>query len=221
MDEEPTTHHTVIVIAGGDPIDPSLVPSLPPNAWTIAADSGLAHALAVGLSVNEVIGDMDSVDPALLDAARGSGTRVETHPVDKNETDLDLAVTTAAERGATRIVVVGGRGGRIDHLLGNALLLADSRFTNVDVEWRLATSTVRPVRPGHPVTVEGSPGDVVSILPVGSPAVGISTTGLRWQLSGDVLASGSTRGISNEMTTPRATIEVHDGVALVIHERNP
>jgi thiamine pyrophosphokinase len=208
-----------IVIAGGDPIDPSLIARLPPDAWTVAADSGLDLAYALGLAVDLVVGDMDSVSPGLLADARASGAEIELHPPDKDATDLELALDAAVQRGHSHVIVLGGHGGRIDHLLGNALLLARADQAATTIEWRIGSSTVVPVHPHRPATFAGSPGDTVSILPIGGDAIGVTTSGLRWALDNEQLVSGSTRGISNEMTTDRVTVLLSSGVALVVHER--
>ena len=90
----------------------------------VAADSGVAHALALGLAVDVAVGDFDSLDPRVLEAVEAAGTRVERHPAAKDATDLELAIDVAVGLGAARIVVLGGHGGRLDHFLANALVLA-------------------------------------------------------------------------------------------------
>jgi thiamine pyrophosphokinase len=64
--------------------------------------------------------------------------------------------------------------------------------------------------------VDGSPGDTVSIIPVAGDAI-VTTSGLRWPLSADVLSFGSSRGVSNLMTTAAASVEVHRGAVIVTH----
>ncbi|MEA2058822.1 MAG: thiamine diphosphokinase, partial [Actinomycetota bacterium] len=59
-----------------------------------------------------------------------------------------------------------------------------------------------------------------SLLPIGGPVTTIVTTGLTWPLADEDLEPGSTRGISNEMKSPAATIDIGSGVLLVIHERS-
>jgi len=46
-----------------------------------------------------------------------------TVPARKDQTDLELAVELALEKGARSITLVGGWGSRIDHALGNVELL--------------------------------------------------------------------------------------------------
>ncbi len=91
------------------------------EALVIGADSGVEHAAALGRHVDIAVGDFDSVSPAALAAAEAAGAEVLRHPPDKDATDLELALDLAVARGARRITVVGGHGGRFDHCLANAL----------------------------------------------------------------------------------------------------
>ncbi len=210
-----------LVIAGGDAIDPAVLSDLPSPAWVVAADSGLDRAGALGIRPDLVIGDMDSVDPATLAAVERSSVPVERYPADKDATDLELALERVISRGLAQAIVIGGHGGRLDHLLGNALLFAADRFAAVRIEWRIGTTRILVVRPNHPGRIEGEDGDTVSILSVGGDAVGVTTSGMRWPLGGAPLPTGSTRGISNLLTGREGTVTVDGGVLLVIHERNP
>lgn len=210
-----------LIVAGGDAIDPAVLTDLPSPAWVVAADSGLDHARSLGLHPDLVIGDMDSVDPGTLAAVERSGVPVERYPADKDATDLELALERVIAGGFGQAIVIGGHGGRIDHLLGNALLVAADRFAAVRIEWRIGSTRVLVVRPHHPARVEGTAGDVVSILSVGGDAVGVTTSGMRWPLTGARLPTGSTRGISNQLTDREGTVTVADGVLLVTHERTP
>src|SRR6266508_1904364 len=118
---------TAMVIAGGDPVDPSvrdLLPHVGDVDFVIAADSGLDRAVELGLDVDLVVGDFDSADPAAVDAAVRRGTELERHPSEKDAIDLELAIDAARRAGASRVVVIGGGGGRLDLLMANLLLLA-------------------------------------------------------------------------------------------------
>jgi thiamine pyrophosphokinase len=207
--------HRAIVLANGDPVAAPV--DLPEGAVVIAADGGVRLAPSLGLRVHLVVGDMDSATDEDLERARQAGARVLRHRTDKNSTDLALAIDTAISEGADEITIVGGSGGRLDHLLANALLLASDRYDAITLRWLTGTETAVPCRPGRPARLEGAPGDLVSLIPVGGPAQGETTTGLRWALDGGGLAAGSTRGISNEMTGTEATVEVEDGALLVVH----
>lgn len=206
---------TLIVLAArsGDPVPAARAP-IPDIDRVIAADSGLHLALALGLYVDVVIGDFDSVDPGLVARAREQGTSIQVHPRDKDHTDLALALELAAEDGPDRILVVGGAGGRLDHGMANLLCLADDRWADCQVRAHLGGAAVAVVR-ATPVELTGEVGSLVSLLPVGGPAT-LTTAGLKWDLDREVLAATSSRGVSNELRTTTARVAADEGVALAI-----
>lgn len=210
----PGASDNVIVVTGGDPVDPAHLDELPAGALVIAADSGIEHALAVGLRIDVAVGDFDSVAPAALQAAADAGALVERHPEAKDETDLELALDAAVARGATVVYVLGGHGGRLDHLLANALLLASPRYSHLSLVARMGAARVTVVR--GEATLRGCVGDLVTLLAVGGAAEGVTTQGLRFPLHDEVLHPGSTRGVSNELGEPAATVRVAAGVLLAI-----
>lgn len=188
---------------------------LPRPDLVIAADSGLHLAASLGLVVDLVVGDFDSVEPGALATAVAAGAGLESHPADKDATDLDLALEAAAHRGATHTIVVGGAGDdRIDHVLANAGVIAAERHIGVGPEWWVGPARVWPVRGRR--TITGRAGDTVSIIPMGGDVV-VSTIGLRWPLHAEPLGFGASRGVSNRMTADEATVEIHSGVAMVVH----
>jgi thiamine pyrophosphokinase len=211
MPAEAGVERTIIILSGGGP-GPHR-DRIPPPDLVIAADSGLELASDLGLTVDLIVGDLDSVAPATLAEARNRGIAVEQHPAAKDATDLEIAFEAAVERGATRIAVVGGGAGRLDHLLGVATLVASPRWDDISVEWHTATGSTYPTRTGR--TIDTTPTTLISLIPIGGDAV-VSATGTRWTLDHDVLPFGTSRGISNEATEERVTISVHSGTVLVV-----
>ncbi len=205
---------TIIVVTGGDPVGPHEVGPLPDGALVVAADSGVGIAQRLGLRVDVAVGDFDSVEPTDLERAIGLGASVERHPEAKDATDLELALEVALTHHPDRIVVIGGHGGRLDHLLANALLLASPRTAAVDVVAHLPPATITVVR--RRAEVRGRPGDLVSLLPVHGPARAVRTSGLLYPLSDEDLDEGSTRGVSNELTQEVAAVTLAAGVLLAV-----
>ena len=205
---------TILVLAGGDAANPRL--PLPEADLVIAADSGLEQAGRLGLTVALLVGDLDSVSEAALAAAGEAGTRIGRHPVDRNATVLDRAWAAARREGASLVVVVGGAGGRIDHLLANALLLASPAWADLEIEWLIGDARIVAVH--SEAWFSGQPGDLLTILPIGGPASGVSSEGLQFKLADDILPVGSTRGVSNVLTEERAVVRLSSGVLLAIHQ---
>ncbi len=218
-----------VIFANGTLPDPEAARRLlRPGDTLLAADGGTHHLLALGRIPAVVIGDLDSVtdeERRLLDQA---GASVRKYPRDKDETDLELAMRHAVETGHRQILVVGGLGGRLDQALGNLSLLADPARGTLDVRLDDGVEEAFFVHPGRRSRVRGggrevrgSPGEIVSLIPWGSPAEGVVTEGLRWPLHGETLFPHRTRGVSNELTGETASVTLTAGLLLVVHRRNP
>ncbi len=202
----------VVIFAGGDPPPPTAIRLVPGDGLVIAADSGLDHAHRLGVEVHHVVGDMDSVDVELLDELAASVV-IDRHPTAKDSTDLELALDVAIVPHPDEIVIVGGHGGRNDHLIANALLLASPRFDHTLIRWLAGPDLIHIVH--DTVDVTGEVGSTVSLIPA-SDTSGVTTRGLRWQLVDAALPAGTTRGVSNEMTEPHATISLRSGTLFVV-----
>jgi len=187
--------------------------------WLIGADGGAAQALARGLVPHLVIGDMDSLPGEAQAALEAQGSQFVVHPRAKDETDLELALTYATQQGAQEIIVLGALGSRLDHTLANVLLLALPRLDGVVVRIASDRQEAFLIRGGGEATLEGESGDLVSLLPLGGDARGVTASGLAWPLEGDTLRFGFSRGVSNEITAPMVRIEVQEGYLLVVHSR--
>jgi thiamine pyrophosphokinase len=206
---------TVIVVAGGG--SPPSGIDLPQDAVVVAADEGVDRAHALGLTVDVAVGDFDSVSPAALATAEAAGARIERHPEAKDATDLELALDVALELGALRILVLGGDAGRLDHLLAALLLLGSERFVGVQLDALLGPAAVHVIRGER--MLGGTPGELISLLPLHGAAHGVTTTGLRYPLAGEQLAPGTSRGVSNVFVAEEATISLDSGVLLAVRPR--
>jgi thiamine pyrophosphokinase len=206
----------VVVFAGGDRVPAGLGGVLPPEAYVIAADSGIEQAQTLGWPIDLAVGDFDSVSPEALAAAERAGARIERHPAAKDATDLELALAAAAALEPREIVVAGGAGGRLDHLLGGILALAgaDASSTGAEIRAYLGPARIHVVR--SQVVLDGEPGEIVTLLALDGPAHGITTSGLLYPLADESLLPGSTRGVSNELVGGRATVTVGSGVLLAV-----
>ena len=204
---------TAVVVAGGDAPPPGVLDDLPESIWVVGADSGADHAVELGLTLDVIVGDMDSISPDTISS--NPGARVVEYPADKDATDLELALEVVADRDdIDRVLVLGGTGGRLDHYLATMLILAAPRFAALDIQWLAHPARVTVIH-GH-ARLHGSVGSVLSLLPIGGDAEGISTTGLRWPLDEERLPFGSSRGVSNEFVTAVATVKVRSGVLVAV-----
>lgn len=198
------------------------VAAVAPSTYVVAADSGVAAALALGWSVDVAVGDFDSLPPEMVERLGVLAAQVRRFPPDKEATDLELALGVAAERAPARVLVVGVEGGRPDHALANLLVASSSRFASLDVELCLDGGRAWVVRNDLRGALRA--GAVVSLVAVHGDAR-VSLDGVRWPLRAETLHAGSSRGVSNEATGADLRLNVHEGCVLCIapetEETNP
>lgn len=242
-DGPPPIPQILIVVGGGDASGSgsrdlgSLVACTGPDTLVIAADSGLDVAVAAGLPVDHLVGDLDSVSPEARRSAEARGVRVHPHAPDKDATDLELAIelalelardtaqvtadATAAADAVTTLMVVGPGAGRLDHLLADVALLASPRLAGLEVRARFGPADLVVVPAGTRRVLGAAVGEQVSLLPVHGPAARVTTKGLRWALLEADLAPGTTRGVSNEVVAADAAVAVGEGTVVVVRPGRP
>lgn len=186
----------------------------------IAVDGGLRHCLRLGVRADLLVGDLDSVPAELVETATAAGTEVRSFPVDKDQTDLELALGIALERGASSVNVLGLFGGRVDHEIANIALLALRRWAEAGCRvWSDDGHRSAWVVRDH-LELALAAGTTVSLIPWAGDAVGVNAAGLKWPLHGATLTVGSPRGVSNVTVRGTQTVSVERGVLLVVVDRS-
>ena len=206
---------TAVVFIGGDAPHPSILSRLPTDRLVIAADSGYDHAHELGIPVDVVVGDMDSVSAVGLDRMMREGPIVEKYPADKDHTDTELALRSALDRGVSRIMVISSNGDRLDHSIGALASLAAPHLAEVEIEAWWGDTRIHVLHGPTEQDIAGTPGATVSLLPIGGPAHGVVLTGTRYTLSGETLSPTSSRALSNVFEQDRMHVAVRTGTLLV------
>lgn len=207
----------VVIFAGG-----TLRPGKAVNAaiasadLILAADSGAATALQYGITPAIVVGDFDSLGSLPLQQLQEQGSKIIQAAVEKDETDTELAIDTAIEHGATRITLLGALGGpRFDHTMANVMLL--DGYEKMPIQIVDGPTVCCLARGPGSSSIEGHPGDLLSLIPLTSEAIDVRTDGLYYPLHGETLYFGKTRGVSNVLTGEQAEVSLEQGLLLVIH----
>lgn len=211
----------------------------------IAADGGLDHAAALGLTPDFVIGDFDSVR-SRLDIARNNadaaaaaattaaalapfisgtlasgafaGTPVITLPSQKDDADMLSALKAGWAAGAREFHIIGGLGGRLDHTLGNVQLLTFISRAGGSAFLYGSRITATAVTDG---SVRFSPAPVpqfpmISVFSADNESHGVRIRGLKYEVS-DFTVSNAIAQLSNELVGLDASISVEHGTLIVTY----
>ena len=216
---------TVVIVTGAAPLDARAVAAIPSHAIVIAADGGLDHARAAGLTPAGLIGDLDSVSAEGVAWAQQHAT-IQRHPIDKDATDTELAVAFAAGMNPARVVMVAGGGDRLDHTLAAIGALGATVLTSVplvECGWggQYLQVVHGPARVSIRVGTSSEPGTRISLLAMHGPCTGVTLSGTRWQLDRAELGPLVGHGLSNVAIGPDVELAVSTGILTVFIDPPP
>ncbi len=199
----------VIITGGAAPPVESVLPWLADVALVVAADSGLHTAVGYGIRPELVVGDFDSL--ADDDLLKGYDDKdVRRYPRAKDHTDTEIALRVAREEGCDDLVIIGGGGGRIDHLLA---LVALFERPDPPGAWVSDTGVISAIV--ERTTARGSVGERISFAPIGCIPCRMVSHGLRWPLDGLTWGRGDI-GISNEFAEAEVQVTMKSGQLLMM-----
>lgn len=237
-----------LVLAAGTVPLPRLIPALLEGVTlVIAADGGLAHARTLRLEPDLLIGDMDSVTGS--DLATFPDVPRQTHRTDKDEMDLELAISVALSRGASQVRVVGAFGSRFDQSVAALLIAAryargqgggagGGMYAGADadadagagaggapeISLHSANHEAHIVTPSRPKSLELPAGTTVSLLALDPDGV-VSSSGLAYEVAERALPYGTGLGVSNSVAgapggLASVVVEVHAGTVALLVEHD-
>lgn len=185
----------------------------------IAADSGYNNASRLGVRPGLLLGDLDSIDRKKLAPDELEHIEKIIVPAIKDDTDTQLAVDTALERGADEIIIIGGLGGRLDHTLSTVFLLEyikDKGARGVITDGR---NRVQIMESGEELTIKRGY-KYLSLVGLTDTCEGVSISGVFYPLKDAVLERKYAFAVSNEITADAAEISLSKGILLVIESRD-
>lgn len=185
----------------------------------IAADSGYNNASRLGVRPGLLLGDLDSIDRKKLAPDELEHIEKIIVPAIKDDTDTQLAVDTALSRGADKIYIIGGLGGRLDHTLSTVFLL---EYIKDKGAWGVITdgrNRVRIMESGEELTIKRGY-KYLSLVGLTDTCEGVSISGVFYPLKDAVLERKYAFAVSNEITADAAEISLSKGILLVIESRD-
>ena len=185
--------------------------------YVIAADAGLEVLRPLRISPNAVVGDLDTVDKKVLEEYQNQpDIEFEIHKPEKDETDTELALLTAARQGCEAVDILGALGGRMDHAIGNIQLMYQFFCQGMEVNIYDARNRLYLLG-GHKVFHrEKVYGKYISFLPMTETVEGLTLRGFKYPLQRRTIGLGTTLCISNELKREEGILELERGVLLCV-----
>lgn len=182
---------------------------IPQNSFLIAADQGYKHLQERGICPDLTVGDFDSLGfvPAIENLVQ--------HPVQKDDTDMLLAVREGLKRGATDFILYGGLGGRLDHTIANMQTLAFIREHGAK-GLLFGAGTAVCLLQNDAMSFSASEQGNLSVFCYGEKAQGVTETGLLYTLENASLCNSFPIGVSNEFVGKKSRVSVRHGKVLLV-----
>ena len=187
----------------------------------IAGDKGLEALYQLKMIPNHVVGDFDSVSPEILEFYKKQSQIIfHTFHAEKDNTDTDIALQLAIRLKSSKITIMGALGKRMDHAIANIHILKDALEANIPCQILDEHNRIYLINTSIQLEKDKIYGKYVSLIPLTSTVEGLTLTGFKYPLKDYTLPIGTSLGISNEIVTDTAHIEMNNGILIVIESRD-
>jgi len=196
-------------IAGAGEFNDQVLPGK--GDYVIAADAGYTALMSLGITPDLVVGDFDSLK------CIPDHPNIALSPVEKDDTDMMLAVRQGLKLGFKTFIINGGLGGRLDQTLANMQILAYIAENGARGTLFGQGVSVTAIKNGElTFSTEEKKGGTISVFCAGSKAKGVTLEGLKYPLDNATLTSDNPLGVSNEFTGVPATVSVREGILIIV-----
>jgi len=209
----------VIVITNGDITNIKIFNKMIQESdYVICADGAARYLSEIDIVPDMLVGDFDSIDKEQIDWMVARGVNLSRFPREKDKTDTELALDYAIEMSPSNITIIGAIGSRVDHSLGNILLL--NRMLDRNILGRIVGEDLEIYLINDSLYLKGEYGDIISLIPLANRVEGVTINDVLYPLNNATMSLGSTWGISNEfMDNPDVKISLTEGLLLVVKTR--
>lgn len=189
----------------------------------VCADGGALHTQKLGILPTIVIGDMDSLEKEkeTFEQLRQTQVEFKRFPAEKDETDLELALDYALDKKCNEILIACPFGGRVDHLLGNILLISQPKYASIRIYLSDGLQRAVLLRAKDEIVLSRDRGNTLSLIPLSPSVQGVCLSGVKWPLNDAILSFGNPISISNEIVSENALVKITNGILLAVQTANP
>ena len=178
----------------------------------IAVDSGIEHLLNLSLDPNTLIGDLDSISKKSLDEVKKNGVKILAFNSNKDQTDFELALNYLEETEKSKVYIIGGESGEIDHLISIFLLIPSKSFFE-NIIWLYGDKRII-FRQKIELNIKKF--TKFSIIPL-SDLTNLSIDGAEWNLDNKDIQFGETLTLRNNTNEEQLNIRCDKGVFALIY----
>ena len=178
----------------------------------IAVDSGIEHLLNLSLDPNTLIGDLDSISKKSLDEVKKNGVKILAFNSNKDQTDFELALNYLEEAEKSKVYIIGGESGEIDHLISIFLLIPSKSFFE-NIIWLYGDKRII-FRQKLELNIKKL--TKFSIIPL-SDLTNLSIDGAEWNLDNKDIQFGETLTLRNNTNEEQLNIRCDKGVFALIY----
>lgn len=187
----------------------------------VAVDAGLEILQKLQIVPDEIVGDLDTVNPSVLKEYEDNpNVSMEIHKPEKDETDTELALLTAAKRGCTTVDLLGALGGRMDHAIGNIQLLYQFYRQGMDVNIYDEKNRIYLCGRGKTYHRDELYGKYISFLPLTETVEGLTLKGFKYPLNHRLITLGTSLCVSNELTGATGIMELEKGILIAVESHD-
>lgn len=205
---------TALIIGNGNETEKRIIENIHYD-YIICADGGLERAKKYGIVPDIIIGDFDSVDLSVLKQYESNNIPIEKFPIEKDSTDMELAVEFAISKGYNNIILTGASGSRLDHTLGNIMLMERCFKIGVIITLIDNNNEIKIISDNTDLIIDFKEGYYISIIPVDDFIQGLNLEGFKYPLNNVNVQRGSTLCISNQIISINGRITLRKGTAIV------
>jgi len=181
-----------------------------------AVDRGVYRLLKIGITPTVAFGDYDSVTEDELAWMRQQTNELHIFPREKDQTDLEIAISWALEQKPKLIRIFGATGGRLDHGLANIQMLLKGLAAEIEMCIVDNKNEITVKKVGTHIIEENENFPYVSFVPVTETVEGITLRGFKYSLTNKTIEWGSTLCISNELIVEKGNFSFTSGILMMI-----
>ncbi len=181
--------------------------------YVIAADGGWLACQKAGIAPDLLLGDFDSLGEV------PPFSHVERVPVEKDDTDMMLAIKRGLALGHRQFHLYGGMGGRrTDHTIANLQALLYLAHHDAD-GWLYGDGEAYTAIYNGTTVFSAREQGILSVFCFGADAEGVTIRGGQYEVENVTLTSDFPLGVSNHFVGGAIEVSVQRGSLLIgIHE---